>query len=115
MPIFAYFLSNQARLTWKNKMRRSNTQKISEVLRDFVRENRMEHKLKEVDIVHSWEELLGKTIARYTRKVYISHKVLYVEISSPVVKNELIYMREEIRKKINEMAGEEMVEKIVFK
>lgn len=96
-------------------MRRSNTQSLSEVLRAFIRENRMEQKMKEVDIVHSWEELLGKTIARYTRKVYISKKVLYVEISSPVVKNELIFMREEIRRKINEMAGEEMVDKMVFK
>jgi hypothetical protein len=32
-----------------------------------------------------------------------------------VVKNELVMMREEIRTKLNELAGEEMVLKIVFK
>lgn len=96
-------------------MRRSNTQSLSEVLRDFINENRIERKLKEVDAVQSWENLLGKTIARYTRNISIRNKILYVEISSAVVKNELIMMREEIRRKMNEQAGEELVSRIVFK
>ena len=96
-------------------MRRSNTQSLSDVLREYIKENRIERKLKEVDIIHSWENLLGKTIARYTRNIYISRKIMYVEISSSVVKNELIMMREEILRKINEQAGEELVERIVFK
>ena len=75
----------------------------------------IETKLKEVDVVQSWEELLGKTIAHYTRKVSLKNKVLFVEINSSVVKNELFMMREEIRRKLNEKAGEEMVNKIIFK
>ena len=96
-------------------MRRSNTQSLGEALREYIREMRMERKLKEVDIVQSWESLLGNTIARYTRNIYLSKGILYVEISSSVVKNELLMMREEIRRKMNEQAGEELVAKIVFR
>ena len=96
-------------------MRRSKTQSLSEVLREYIQKMRMERKLKEVDVVQSWKDLLGKTIAGYTRNIYISQKILYVEISSAVAKNELIMMREEIRKKLNEQAGGEVVDKIVFK
>lgn len=96
-------------------MRRSNTQSLAEALRDYISEMRMERKLKEVDIVQSWETLLGKTIARYTRNIYLSKGILFVEITSPVVKNELVMMREEIRQRINKEAEEEMVTKIVFK
>jgi predicted nucleic acid-binding Zn ribbon protein len=96
-------------------MRKSNTQPLGEVLREYVRAMNMDRKLKEVDVVQSWEVLLGKTIAGYTRQVYLSKQILYVEISSSVVKNELVMMREEIRSKLNELAGEEMVLKIVFK
>ena len=96
-------------------MKRSNTQSLSEVLREYVRAMNMERKLKEVDVVGSWETILGKTIGRYTRNVFLSKQVLYVEISSPVVKNELLMMREELRNRLNELAGEEMVKKIVFK
>lgn len=96
-------------------MRKSNTQSLGDVLREYIREMHMERKLKEVDVVQSWETLLGKTIAGYTRNIYLSKGILYVEISSSVVKNELIMMREEIRSRLNELAGDEMIEKIVFK
>lgn len=96
-------------------MRRSNTQSLSEVLKEFIRQNRIERKLKEVDIVQNWENLLGKTIARYTRNLYIKNRILYVDISSAVVKNELFLMREEICRKINVEAGEEIITRIIFK
>lgn len=96
-------------------MRRSNVQSLGEVLKQFVKESHFEKKLKEVDVVKSWEELLGKTIAHYTRNVALRNSVLYVEIKSSVVKNELFLMREEIRRKLNERAGEEMISRIVFK
>ena len=96
-------------------MRRSNTQQISAILREYIREMRFERKLKEVDVVQSWQELLGKTISRYTRNIYFSKGILFVEISSPVVKNELIMIREEIRSRLNNQSGEEIVTKIVFK
>ncbi len=96
-------------------MKRNNTQTLGEALRAYVREMKMDRKLKEVSIVQSWAEVLGKTIARYTRNVYFSNGVLYVEVTSPVVKNELLMMREEIRNKLNENAGEVIVYKIVFK
>ncbi len=75
----------------------------------------MERRLKETDIVQSWEALLGKTIASYTRNITIKNRVLEVEITSAVVKNELFMMRDEIRRKMNERAGEELVATIRFK
>lgn len=96
-------------------MRKSNTRQLSDVLREYVNSMKFDRKLKEVDVVQSWETLLGKMISGYTRNIYLSNGVLYVQISSPVVKNELIMMRDEIIEKLNEMAGERIVEKIVFR
>ena len=77
---------------------------------DGVSDERMLHTIVLLGIV-----LLGKTIAHYTRNIYIRNKVLYVEISSSVVKNELFMMREEIKRKINEKEGEEIIRTIIFK
>jgi len=96
-------------------MRRSNTQSLSDVLKEYIKQNQMDQKLKEVDVVQGWENLLGKTIAHYTKNIYIRYGILYVEISSSVVKNELFMMREEIVRKINENAGKNVVSKIIFK
>ena len=96
-------------------MKRNNTQTLGEALKEYLKEMNMDRKLKEINTVQSWEEVLGKTIAGYTRNIYLSKGVLYVEISSAVVKNELLMMRESIRAKLNEQAGEEMISKIVFR
>uniref|UniRef100_UPI0032172D93 DUF721 domain-containing protein n=1 Tax=uncultured Draconibacterium sp. TaxID=1573823 RepID=UPI0032172D93 len=96
-------------------MRRSNTQSLSEVLKEYIEQNRIDRKLKEVDVVQGWEDLLGKTIAHYTKNIYIKNRILYVEISSAVVKNELFMMREEICRRINENAGQNVITKIIFK
>lgn len=96
-------------------MRRSNTQSLSDVLKEFIETNKIDRKLKEIDIVEGWENLLGKTIAHYTRNIYIRNRILYVDISSAVVKNELFLMRDEICRRINESAGGQIIDRIVFK
>ncbi|MDD2380839.1 MAG: DUF721 domain-containing protein [Mariniphaga sp.] len=96
-------------------MRRSYTQSLREVLHECLQSMNMETKLREVSVVQMWEPLLGKTIGRYTKNIYLSKGILYVELTSPVVKNELFLMREEIRNRLNDQAGEEIVKKIVMR
>jgi hypothetical protein len=97
------------------KMRKSNTQSISNVLKSYVRENNLERKLNELDLIKSWESVMGKTVARYTGNLYIQNNTLFVETTSPIVRNELLMMREEIRIRLNEVAGEEMIKTIIFR
>jgi len=54
-------------------MRKSNTQSISSVLKSYVRENHLERKLNELDLIKSWEEVMGKLVAPLYRK-YIHPK-----------------------------------------
>ncbi len=96
-------------------MRRSNTQKLSSVLKDFIDENKLGRKLNEIDVVASWEELLGQTVARYTESLKIYNGTLFVKTSSPALRNELIMMKDEIRKRLNQKAGQEIIKQIVFK
>jgi len=96
-------------------MRKSNTQSISSVLKSYVRENHLERKLNELDLIKSWEEVMGKLVARYTGNLYIQNSTLFVETTSPVVRNELLMMKEEIRVRLNEVVGEELIKTIIFK
>ncbi|MFL5753474.1 MAG: DUF721 domain-containing protein [Bacteroidia bacterium] len=96
-------------------MRKSNQQSIGEVLKQYLQENNLEKKLAHSNIINSWEELMGKVVANHTRKVYFSGNVLYVELDSPALRNELSYRKEDMRKKINAEAGEEIVREIVLK
>jgi len=68
-----------------------------------------------VEAIGYWTELVEKGIGHYTRKTWISKGVLYAEISSAVVRSELMIIREELRKKINHKAGEEIIRQIVLR
>lgn len=96
-------------------MRKTNTQKLSDVLKSYVQENNLERKLSELDLIKSWETVMGKTITRYTKNLSIRNETLFVETTSPVVRNELLMMKEEIRVRLNEVVGAELVKMIVFR
>jgi predicted nucleic acid-binding Zn ribbon protein len=96
-------------------MRKSNTQPIENVIREYLKEMNIDQKLKEVGIVSQWEKLMGKTVAVRTSQIYIRNHILYIHVTSSVLKNELLMMRQAIIEKINEEAGEKIVEQIVIR
>ena len=96
-------------------MRKSNTQSIGSVLKSYVRENNLERKMNELDLIKSWESVMGKTVSRYTGNLYIQNSTLFVETTSPIVRNELLMMKEEIRVRLNEVVGEELIKAIIFR
>ena len=96
-------------------MRKSQTRPIYEVVQEYLRELQIDRKLKEVHLVSQWESVMGKTVAVRTRELFIRNRILYVEVTSAVLKNELLMMREAIIERLNENAGEKLIEKIVIK
>jgi predicted nucleic acid-binding Zn ribbon protein len=96
-------------------MERNNTQSIAEAIRAYLKESRLEKPLKERQLIQSWESLLGKSVARATTRIYLKEGKLYIHLNSSVVRNELHMLQDEIVRKLNEAAGEELVTGIVFR
>ncbi|MFO7574632.1 MAG: DUF721 domain-containing protein [Bacteroidales bacterium] len=96
-------------------MRRNKTQSLAEVIGDYVSEMNIDRKLKEVSVVGSWESIVGKAIASKTTSVRFRNGKLHVHLKSSVIRNELLMLRESLRTKLNEKAGEEIVKEIVIR
>ncbi len=96
-------------------MRRSNTQNISDVVSQLLKELHIDHKLKEIRLINSWEEILGKNVARATTNIFIKNRILFVSLKSSVVRNELMMLKTGIIKALNEKAGETLVDDIILK
>jgi predicted nucleic acid-binding Zn ribbon protein len=96
-------------------MRRSKTISLAEAMQDYIREMNLGEKLKEVSVINSWEEMVGKAISSRTSKVYIKEGILYVHLKSSIVRNELMMVREALREKLNGNAGGEVIKEIVLK
>ena len=96
-------------------MRRNKTITLAEAIKDFVNEMGFEEKLDETSLIGSWEEVVGKAISIRTSKIYIKDHTLYVYLSSSVVRNELLMLKEPLKSKLNEKAGKQLIKDIVFR
>jgi predicted nucleic acid-binding Zn ribbon protein len=96
-------------------MRRNNTQNISEVVSALLKEMNIDHKLKEVRVINSWEEVMGTKIARSTTKLFVKNRVLFVYLQSSVIRNELMMLKTGIIKALNDRAGEAVIDDIVMR
>ena len=96
-------------------MRRNKTLSLAEVLQDYVKKMHFEDKLLEVNALNVWESVVGQTINRHTKNIYIKDGVLFVKLDSSVVRNELAMLKQPLMKKINETVGAEVVSDIVLK
>jgi predicted nucleic acid-binding Zn ribbon protein len=95
-------------------MKFSTDRPIGEVIREMIQTYRLEGKLNEVKVLHSWEKVVGEMIARHTLDLYIKNKRLFVKVDSPALKNELTYSRSEIAQKLNHEAGGTVIDEVVF-
>ncbi len=96
-------------------MRRSNVQNIGDVIKDLLKEMQIDQKIKEVGVINSWEEVLGRNVSKATTRLFIKNKVLFVSLSSPVMRNELLMLKSKIIKALNDKAGEKVVEDIILR
>jgi hypothetical protein len=96
-------------------MRRKETQKISDILKEFTKGGNFDQKLQETRLIESWGVMLGPMIEHSTRKIFISNRVLFVYLESPVIRHELFMMRTQIQEALNKSVGENVIDNIVFR
>lgn len=62
-----------------------------------------------------WENIMGKTIAKYTDKIQIIGGILFITSTVAPLKNELLYQKERIIERVNEALGEKTIKDVVIK
>ncbi len=93
-------------------MRKSNTEKINSIVDQVLKDLNIDTKLKEARVINSWQEVVGKTINSYTEKLSIKKRILYVTLNSSVVRNELYMLKDQLADRLNEKAGEKIIDEI---
>ncbi len=96
-------------------MRRSKTQNIGEVIKTYLQQSGLDRRLKEVEIINSWEDLVGTMISRRTKKIELKNGKMIIYLQSSVVKNELMMLRETLKNTLNEKVGEEIIREIILR
>ena len=95
-------------------MSRTNDKTLKEALDQMLKAYRLKNKYNESCVVSSWEEIVGKAVANRTTEIFAKDKKLFVRLESSVVKAQLVMMRSQILERLNEKAGDQVVQELVF-
>lgn len=87
---------------------------LQKALQQFLQKSRLKEGIRSLQIEEVWEELMGKTIARYTDKIQIVQNTLFITTSVAPLKNELVYQKNTIRERVNEALGENIISDVVI-
>ncbi len=87
---------------------------IGDALKGFINKSKLKNGIRAVQIEEVWENLMGKTIAKYTDKIEIINQTLFIHTTIGTLKQELMYQRVQIIERINEIFGEKIITQVVI-
>ena len=96
-------------------MRKSNQQSIGIVIKKLLKDQKLEGRLKELDVLELSEKLLGKNLMKYINDLSVKNGTLIIKVKSAAVRNELSYQKSEIIKKIIKQVGNKILQEIILK
>ena len=88
---------------------------IGAIIQQWLRANNLEEKLQQQSVPNYWVDIVGESVAKHATVERVDKGKMFVKVESAVWRNELSMRREEIRQKVNEHFGAEIVKEIVFR
>lgn len=97
-------------------MRKQESKSLGDILSEYFDDNSiLKTNLAERRAVEAWNTLLGSGVGEYTRNVYLKRNVLYVQLSSSVLRAELQMNKQNLIDKLNKAAGMDVVKDIILR
>jgi len=72
-------------------------------------------KIAEYKAITAWENIAGKRLAGHTEAVDVKNKHLIVKVDSPILRNELTFLKPRLLEKLIKEAPESGVKDIIFR
>ena len=96
-------------------MKRNDAEQIGKLIQQFLRQESLEAPLNEQRLMAAWKEVLGPTITFYTKELFIKNQILYVHLTSSVLRQELMMGREILVRNLNNHVGATVITNIIFR
>lgn len=88
---------------------------IGEAIQELMKRSGWKPKVNELRIREEWNEIVGPTISKYTRNIYLSGGILTIYTDVAALKQELLFSKQQLINSINEHLGETAVTEINVK
>ena len=98
----------------ENAARKPGTTSIGDAIGQMLDAYRIRTQFDESSLVAFWGKIVGQTIASRTTSVYLKEKVLFLQIDSAPLRNELVIAKSKLISSLNKEFGYEMIDDIMF-
>ena len=86
--------------------------KMSDVLGEIISQKHIRVGIDKIRIQEAWRIVMGKNIEKYTSNVSYKKGVLSVKLKSSVLKEELFFEKEKVKRLLNENLGKKYIKEI---
>lgn len=87
---------------------------IGDAIQQFLKGSRIKGDIQALQIGDVWEKIMGKTVAKYTDKIYIIDKTLFISTHVAPLKQELSFQKEKIKLRVNEALKDAAITDVVI-
>jgi predicted nucleic acid-binding Zn ribbon protein len=95
------------------KSKQDEFQPVGKVIRNLLNSYNLSGRFDEATLINSWESMVGKPIARRTKKIYIKNKVLFVEFDSPSMRHDFEFHRAHVLDLLKKQFGDGVITEII--
>jgi predicted nucleic acid-binding Zn ribbon protein len=88
---------------------------LKDILRGLLSGSNLKFNPADAEIWEVWDDVVGPAIAEHAQPSNITKKKLRVHVAEPIWLQELEFVADTIREKLNERLGRIAVEKVIFR
>ena len=104
----------QYRFDKEKASRRPGVTPLKDAIEQMLDKYKLRNRFDQSYVVAHWDKIMGSTIAKRTKIVYIKERTLFLQIDSAPLRNELLRAKSKIIELINREMNSEIVNDVVF-
>jgi predicted nucleic acid-binding Zn ribbon protein len=95
-------------------LRDSDEKPLGQIVGKIMKAYGLEKRMKEMDILKGWPEMMGVAVANRTTNLRINNRILYISMDSAVMREELLNGKQIILQRVNDFAGQKVIDDVWF-
>jgi predicted nucleic acid-binding Zn ribbon protein len=95
------------------KSKQDEFQSVGDAIRNLLNSYNLTTRFDEANLLNSWERLVGKPIAKRTKKLYLKNKVLFVEFDSPTMRHDFEFHKAHVLEVFKKEFGDGIITGII--
>ena len=95
--------------------RKNKINSLEDILKKFSNKPKLKKNLDGVEALDQLNTILGKNLQGYITNKYFQNGIIYIHLSSSVLRSELSYQKQGLIESVNQNIGRKIVKDIILK